>query len=381
MIQPRRALLALIVVLGAVVPYLPTLDDYFVQDDFGVVGLLSTKPATYFPRWFVSPWTDEIWGEPADELRPFPAVTYQVAALFGAESPVANHVINISFHAVNAWLVFLVAEMAAGLSLPAAAFAGLIFAVLPMQTESVAWVTGRVDSMPACFYLASFLLFHLWRTRGGASLYAWSVTLCFVALFTKQTAVTLPATLVLWDVFGLRRPVRPSWDWLRPYLPFVALTAAYLGLRYFIYGEVAREGRLGPEYVNLFFDNSSIHLRRMIFGEAGLSIAALQAALIVAAVFIGVAIVAVLQRDRDESRLLGPLSYFLLVWVALGARPHHRRWVRIASPHVSGVGRLGGVVRCGLPDARTGEAPHSYACGCWDSGRRGTCRLWITVAR
>jgi hypothetical protein len=50
-IRHRGALLALVVLLGAVVPYLPTIDDYFVQDDFGVVSLLSTKPVTYFPLW------------------------------------------------------------------------------------------------------------------------------------------------------------------------------------------------------------------------------------------------------------------------------------------------------------------------------------------
>lgn len=306
----RRALLAL-VVLGAVVPYLPTIDDYFVQDDFGVVQLLSTKPATYFPRWFVSPWMDEIWGEPPDELRPFPAVTYQAAALFGAGSPVANHVINIAFHAVNAWLVFRIAEVSVGLMPAAAAFAALAFALLPMQAESVAWVTGRVDSMPACFYLASFLLFHTWRAGGRAACYGWSVTMCFVALFTKQNAVTLPAALVLWDLLGLRRPVRLSWEWLRPYVPFVLLTVAYLSLRYVVFGEVAREGRLGPEYLTLFFDNASIHLRRMIFGALSVRMNIFTAGLVVAAVLAAGAM-------GGKSRVA---VYFLIIWVALGLAP------------------------------------------------------------
>ena len=319
--QQRRVLLALVVFLGAAVPYLPTIDDYFVQDDFGVVGLLSTKPLTYFPRWFVSPWMDEIWGEPPDELRPFPAVTYQAAALFGAGSPVANHAINITFHAMNAWLVFRIAEVAVGLAPAAAAFAGLVFALLPMQAESVAWVTGRVDSMPACFYLASFLLFHMWRVGARASFYSWSVVLCFVALFTKQNTVTLPVAQVLWDLVGLKRPIRLSWQWVRPYVPFVLLTAAYLGLRYAIFGEVAREGRLGPEYLNLFFDNASIHLRRMIFGEAGLRIGVLRAALIVAAFSVGLTAVAVRRRNQAGKPLLGPAVYFLIVWVALGLAP------------------------------------------------------------
>ena len=266
----QRRLVVLLVVLAAVVPYLPTLDDYFVQDDFGVVGLLSAKPAGYFPQWFVSNWMDDIWGYTPDEIRPFPAVTYQLAAWWGAASPVANHVINVGFHATNTMLVFGIAETAAGLALGPAAFAALVFAVLPMQTESVAWVTGRVDSMPACFYLASFLLYARWRARPRAAVYIWSVVVYFVALFTKQNAVTLPAAIVLYDALVARHPPRPTWSWLRPYIPFAVLTMGYLGLRYALFGEVAREGMLTAARFDTFLQDLSVHLRRMVIGEAGL---------------------------------------------------------------------------------------------------------------
>jgi hypothetical protein len=339
----RRRLVVLIVVLAAVLPYLPTLDDYFVQDDFGVVGLLSSKPAGYFPRWFISTWMDNIWGDPPDEIRPFPAVSYQVAALWGAASPVANHVINVGFHAVNALLVLRIAKTAAGLPLVPAAFAALVFAVLPMQTESVAWVTGRVDSMPACFYLLSFLLYERWRARGRVSLYVWSVIACFIALFTKQNAVTLPAALVLYDAILARRPVRPSWSWLRPYVPFVLLTAGYLALRYSLFGHVAREGTLDAERFDLFVQNVSIHLKRMIFGEPGLKLSDLSAAVRIGAAAAFVVAVAVFAARRaglaperraslatkrraglavqDPPLLIRSTVYFLVIWIGLGLAP------------------------------------------------------------
>ena len=144
-IRPRLAWLA--VALAASLPYLPVVDDYFVNDDFGVVSLLASKPALAFFGWFTSPWMDTIWGYTPDEIRPFPAVTYQVAALWGATAPVANHLFNIAFHVVNALLVYAVAVSAAGLPVPAAAWAAMAFALLPAQTETVAWVTGRVDSL------------------------------------------------------------------------------------------------------------------------------------------------------------------------------------------------------------------------------------------
>jgi hypothetical protein len=316
---PRR-LAVFLVVLAAVVPYLPSLDDYFVQDDFGVIWLLSAKPASYFPHWFVSPWMDDIWGYTPDEIRPFPAVSYQVAAWFGAGSPVPNHVITLGFHAVNATLVFAVAETAAALSLWPAALAAIVFAVLPMQTETVAWGTGRVDSMPACFYLASFLLYVRWRVGSRPALYIWSVVLCFVALFTKQNAVTLPAALVLYDALVARRPVRPSWGWLRPYVPFVVLTVGYLALRYVLFGDIARESTLTAARFDLFLTDLSVHLRRMVIGEAGLRLTGLAVAIRVGmgAAVVGAIALAVGERARP---ILRPAVFFLVVWIALCVAP------------------------------------------------------------
>ena len=316
----RRLAVALIV-LAAVVPYLPTLDDYFAQDDFGVVGLLSSKPAGYFPRWFTMPWTEDIWGYVPDEVRPFPAVTYQFAGVFGAASPVANHVINVLFHLANALLVFAIARAAAGLPLGPAAFGALVFAVLPMQTESVAWVTGRVDSMPACFYMASFLLYVQWRSRRRAALYWWSAAWFFVALFTKQNTVTLLPALVLADWMLLGRRPRLSWEWLRPYVVFALMTAGFLALRYALFGEVARESTLTEERVRWFLIDLSTHLRRMVFGEPGLKA---PETVFAARLAVAGALVYAVRRvfgDRGVRGTWRAVAYFSAVWIGLAVAP------------------------------------------------------------
>ena len=58
-----------VVVLVAGALYAPTIHDYFLQDDFGVVSLFSQRSLSYFGRWFVMPWTEDIWGYVPDELR------------------------------------------------------------------------------------------------------------------------------------------------------------------------------------------------------------------------------------------------------------------------------------------------------------------------
>ena len=120
MFQPAttRLLPVLAIGLAASLPYASSTGNYFVNDDFGVVQLLSEKPLLYFPRWFVTSWMDHIWGATQDEIRPFPAVTYQLAAIWGATSTVANHVTNIVFHAANALLVRAMASTSCASSSP-----------------------------------------------------------------------------------------------------------------------------------------------------------------------------------------------------------------------------------------------------------------------
>jgi hypothetical protein len=346
----RTYLLALLpmlaICLAATLPYLSTIDNYFAQDDFGVVQLLAGKPASYFPRWFTTTWMDDIWGFIPDEIRPFPAVTYQFTALWGAASPVANHVVNIAFHVANGLLVFAVARVVTGLSLVPATFAALVFVLMPVQAESVAWITGRVDTIPAFFYFASFLLFAWWR-RGSSTpgarhvwvRYVASLVMFFFALFSKQNTITLAPTLVLYDIFIERRfpfvgwkRFAAFWQWTWPYLPFVALTLGYLYLRYAVFGEVARESQIA-QGATFFGWVVKRHLRRLFLGDVMPGVR-LQWAGIVAA--LGMLLVLIRwgrgttlgssrpsrsPRPMPSVCIWGALLYFGPVWLFLGIAP------------------------------------------------------------
>jgi hypothetical protein len=341
----------LAICLAAILPYTSTVADYFVRDDFGGMQLLASKPATYFPRWFVSSWMDEIWGFVADEVRPFTAVSYQLSALAGAASPVGHHLMNLAIHAGNGLLVFGIARVAGSLSLWASLFAALIWVLLPVHAESVAWITGRVDSLPALFYLASFLAYAWWRARGSASsgAYVASLALFFAALFSKQNTITLPATLVTYDLLLRRTPARAkrsSWEWTRhrtfhvprsmcdvprtwhlargtsqvlPYVPFVAMTAAYLWLRYVLFGEAVRESRLTEEELRGFLELIDRHLRHVIGGGLDASTTIVWVVLALIAVLWALA-----QRGSDPVVVrdqASSLLFFGPIWWAIGVAP------------------------------------------------------------
>jgi len=320
----RRAIASAAIVVAAVALYATVIDDYFVQDDFGVVSLFSQRSLAYIPRWFVMPWTEDIWGYVPDELRPFPAVSYVVASWFGASAPQPNHVINIALHAVNGLLVMWIAESAAGLSLVPASAAGVIFVLLPIQAESVAWITGRVDSLPTLFYFASFLLYVRSVRTGGVRLqpaYLWSVILFFAALFSKQNTITMAPALVLFDWIVRRRRIEITWAWVRPYLPYVVLTVGFLALRYVVFHEVARESLLSAQRVREFLSDSSRHLARLVFGGPGIRHWSLSdTSFVTLSAVIVTAIGWRLSRSAAHA-LWRPAIYFGVIWVVLGILP------------------------------------------------------------
>jgi hypothetical protein len=318
-VRREIVLAALVVCATAVVPYLSTINNYFVRDDFGVVELLASKPATYFPRWFVSSWMDEIWGHVPDEVRPFPAASYQLTALGGAASPFLHHALNIALHAANGLIVLGIGLIVAKLSLPAATFAAAVFVLLPVHGESVAWITGRVDSMPALFYMAAFWAFARWRDTGSRSarLYALSLAMLFVALFTKQTTITMVATLAAWDLLMTGWP-RPFWPWVRAYVPFVVMTAGYLALRFILFGQVVRESTLNAEGLSFFGRLFQHHLAHVVAGRISAGTAAWAAVIVVS-------LCAVLllrgQPSTEQRRTAALLWFFGPAWWVIGVAP------------------------------------------------------------
>jgi hypothetical protein len=193
--------------------------------------------------------------------------------------------------------------------------------VLPLGAETAAWITGRVDSLPAFYYLLSFLLYVRWRRdpTGSNRLYVWSLVWFFQALFSKQNTITMVAAVAAYDWIVLRRPIRPAWSWLGPYVPYVAMTAGFLGLRYLLLGEVLRESQLSSQRFAEFGGILARHLQRMVFWDLrGVP----QEVVWFAGVYAAAAIGAGFRLDAvTRARTLRAAFYFAVVWIVLGLAP------------------------------------------------------------
>lgn len=162
--------------------------------------------------------------------------------------PAGYHLSNIVYHALNAAVFYLVALRLlrvatafspAALALAAAASA-LFFALHPLRAESVAWVTERRDVMSGLFFLLTILWYLRARDVDGPARgrrHAVACVFFLLAILSKSMVMTLPALLIVLDVYPLRRLSLDPRSWLRtdvwrekvPYLA-LGLLAALLGL-------------------------------------------------------------------------------------------------------------------------------------------------------
>jgi tetratricopeptide (TPR) repeat protein len=180
--------------------------------------------------------------------QPLTWMTWGVDYLVWGLNPAGYHLGNVVLHALNATLVgviatrlFVVVHPERLDSLTARAFgvaAGLLFGVHPLRVESVAWATERRDVLSAFFFLLALLAYlrHASSPRRGAgrSLALGAAVVLFAcALLSKAITMTLPAVLLILDIYPLRR-VGGSRGWWSPEtrrvylekLPFAILAGA-----------------------------------------------------------------------------------------------------------------------------------------------------------
>src|SRR5213080_3580142 len=112
-------------------------------------------------------------------------------------NPAGYHWVNILLHLGNALLVWCIL---ARLKVPGAWLAATIFALHPVQVESVAWISELKNVLMGFFFLLTLLTWIAYADAKGKHrriLYAAALVLYLLALCAKSTACTLPAALLL----------------------------------------------------------------------------------------------------------------------------------------------------------------------------------------
>jgi tetratricopeptide (TPR) repeat protein len=256
----KEFLLIVIVFLA----YLPALEGKFIWDDeawtsnifsllsnFSGLRLMWCRPTAlqqYYPLVGTTFWLDyQLWG--------FWTLPY--------------HIENVLLHALGALLFW---RLLRRLQVPGAWLAGAIFALHPINTESVAWITERKNVLSLPLYLGALLAYgiftHFWKMDSASTIdnsslrcrraYVLSFLLFLAAMLAKTTAFSLPAVILLicWWKRG-----RIQWRAdLLPTLPFFVVS---VGLSQFTsWLEKHHLGAMGTDW------SQSLPQRCLIAGHA-----------------------------------------------------------------------------------------------------------------
>lgn len=162
--------------------------------------------------------------------RPLVGLSYFLDAQWRAEDLRAFHATNLALHAAATFLLFrFLGTLRLG-AWPALLLA-TVFAVHPANTETVAWVPGRTDSLLAVCVLGALLTLRKWVERLDARALVAHAVLTLLALLSKESAIILPLLYaadlaLLQDRRDLLRDRRLWAAWAAPVVGYLALRGA-----------------------------------------------------------------------------------------------------------------------------------------------------------
>ena len=213
----RPFALALLLVASTALAYLGASGAGFIwdDDDYVTQNPLLTETDGWRKIWFSL--------EAPSQYFPLVYTVFRIERILWDFHPAGYHWVNIALHIANALLVW---QLLRRLNIPGAFLASLIFALHPVQVESVAWVTELKNVLMGFFFLLTLILWTAFlkeQARRRWRFYAAALFLYLLALSAKTTASTLPAALLLilwWE----RRPITRARCW--QIVPFVLMGGA-----------------------------------------------------------------------------------------------------------------------------------------------------------
>jgi tetratricopeptide (TPR) repeat protein len=195
-------LLAILLVAGTMLLYTPALRNGFVNFD-------DPDYVTHNQRVLQGlSWTNLKWAfgtdNPAANWHPLTWLSHMLDVQMFGTNPAGHHLTNIVLQAVDVLLLFLLLTRATGYPLRSAAVAAL-FALHPLNVESVAWVTERKTVLGMLFFLLTIWAYGWYVRKPGVARYLCVFLLFAAALMSKLMVVSLPFALLLLDYWPLRR--------------------------------------------------------------------------------------------------------------------------------------------------------------------------------
>ncbi len=182
---PKDWLFVVALLAAVVLAYQPVWHGGFIwDDDLHLLDNPVLKPGGLAKIWVPGSYVN-YW--------PVTATAYWLQFEIWGLNPVGFHIVNIVLHAVSAILVW---RILAHLKVPGAMLAAALFALHPVNVESVAWITQLKNILSLLLALLSVLLYLLYDERGKRWHFVLAIGLFLLSALAKGMLLTLPVVLL-----------------------------------------------------------------------------------------------------------------------------------------------------------------------------------------
>ena len=199
----RPWILALVLAVATVALYFPVShhpfvnydDDAYVTENAHVQSGLNWNTV----RWAFTTYEFVNW-------HPLTWISHALDCQMFQLDPGGHHETSVVLHALNTLLLFWVLLRATGSPGPSLVVAAL-FALHPINVESVAWIAERKNLLSTLFFLLALGAYRWYAREPRVTRYAAVAALFALGLMAKPQVITFPFVLLLWDYWPLQRMV------------------------------------------------------------------------------------------------------------------------------------------------------------------------------
>ena len=199
--EKRRFVFCLLLALTIIAIYNPVTRAPFLNYD-DVVYVTDNSQVRAGVTWKTVAWAFET--SEASNWHPLTWLSHALDCQIFGLNPMGPHTVNVFLHTANAILLFLLLDAATGFAWRSL-FVVALFALHPINVESVAWISERKSVLSVFFFLLALAAYGWYARRPGVARYL-SVTFAFaLGLMTKPQVITFPFAVLLLDYWPLRR--------------------------------------------------------------------------------------------------------------------------------------------------------------------------------
>lgn len=199
--EGKPLFLALLLALATLAVYYPVRHFPFINydDDLYVTANVHVQSGL---EWDTVEWA--FTTHDASNWHPLTWLSHALDFQMFGLNPAGPHIVNLLLHVLNVVLLFWVLWRATGFVNRSALVAAL-FALHPVNVQSVAWVAERKNLLSMLFFLLALGAYRWYANGPRISRYAVVAVLFALGLMAKPQAISLPFVLLLWDYWPLQR--------------------------------------------------------------------------------------------------------------------------------------------------------------------------------